>query len=106
MYLPCYGSRFRPCINVAAVFVLLNFFIAIIMDAYEAQKELVASAEDVTAEELGKEVGVLLFDEGVFRVPCLGPCLKRCARRTKSTIRKTIDSLPSNARLNAVRCIE
>lgn len=88
--------------TLLAVFVLVNVFIAILLEAYEEVKETLTNAEDVTADQLTKEVGIVIFDDGLYRIPCLGQCIKSCAARTKNTVRATIDSLPSHAKLNAL----
>ena len=125
---PHSGQQWKSCnadrVGVGtAVFVLVNMFIAILLESCafrkgvmwcarcdvccclfeetdEHVKEQLASETDVSAKNLGTEVASVIFEDGVYRIPFIGKYFRKVGERTKRTIRATIDSLPSNARLN------
>jgi len=77
-----------------SVFVLLNMFIAIISDAYnDTKEEIEATGSGAAArhnQRVGKALGRLIFNHGLYRVPCLGPLIQAAFMSDQEYVRRRL----------------
>jgi hypothetical protein len=91
---PILGPLLFAVFMIMVVHILLNMFVAVIIDSFDEIRRLAESTEDSenirAAKDIQATFGYILLHQGLFRIPFVGDHIRKCYKFTKKRVNKQL----------------